>query len=106
MQPSCTPYGLRHHPATARPTGRPPSPAVPASVQTPATEKRTRKPDEPTGKMRIEKSVPREVYCPRCGTRMKPSSTPKSFRWFKCKNCGRTHRLWRRFEWVSIREQV
>jgi|GEM_PF-4169963 len=59
--------------------------------------------DNPAGRMRVEKSVPREVYCPRCGGQMRPTSTPKSFRWFKCLACGQTHRLWRQFEWVAFR---
>ena len=66
-------------------------------------------PDRPTadadadnGRMLIEKNVPRDVYCPRCGARMTPSSTPKLFRWFKCRHCGSTHRHWREFEWVDF----
>ncbi len=58
-----------------------------------------------TGRMRVEKSVPREAYCPRCGKQMKPSSMTSSFRWFKCPDCGQTHRLWREFEWTTIKDQ-
>ena len=55
--------------------------------------------------MRVEIDVPREVYCPRCNARMRPASTPKSFRWYKCDPCGLTHRHWRRFEWVHFKQQ-
>ena len=58
--------------------------------------------DADSGRMRIERNVPRDVYCPQCGTRMTPSSTPKPFRWFKCRACGSTHRHWREFEWVDF----
>ena len=57
------------------------------------------------GRMRVERDVPREVLCPSCGARMRPASTPKSFRWFKCDSCGLTHRHWRRFEWVPFQPQ-
>ena len=59
--------------------------------------------DEDTnGRMRIELNVPRDVFCPFCETRMTPASTPKLFRWFKCRTCGTTHRHWREFEWVDF----
>ena len=58
--------------------------------------------DDANGRMRIEKNVPRDVYCPYCETRMTPARTPMLFRWFKCRNCGTTHRHWREFEWVDF----
>ncbi len=57
------------------------------------------------GKMRVEVNVPRDLYCPRCGTRMTPASTPKYFRWFKCRSCGKTHRHYREFAWVQVRQR-
>ncbi len=82
---------------------RPSDPYVPApQPDSPATAPGRSAADPDGGRMRIEKNVPREVYCPQCATRMTPSSTPKLFRWFKCRDCGHTHRHWREFDWVDF----
>ena len=61
-----------------------------------------RSPRALAGKMRVEVNVPRDLYCPRCGNRMRPASTPRYFRWFKCPSCGKTHRHYRDFAWVQV----
>ena len=47
--------------------------------------------------------VPKVVWCSNCGARMRPTSTPRLVRWFRCAGCGETRKLHRRWFDVPVR---